>query len=317
MATTVSPPRATRPTAPVSTTPSSNARRAARLRETLAAYCTLGPNLVLVAVFLLVPLVMAVVLSFQYSTGLAAPTWAGLANYRQLADDPVFWRTVLNTAVFCVATVPVEMAVGLGVALLFNKVMPARPLWRTLVYLPMVISGVATALVGTLMFDQNIGLLNKLVAAIGLPTAPWQTDGSAAMASVVLITLWMRVGFNMVIYLAGLQGISPEMYEAAEVEGASYWQRLRHVTVPLLGPSTFFLLIMNVIYSFQVFDTVYVMTLGGPGHSTDVMITYAYRNGFQGRQQGYAAAIGIVLYVIVMAFTALQWRFSRNRDTVG
>ncbi|MER5950372.1 sugar ABC transporter permease [Streptomyces sp. NPDC001904] len=316
MATTASPPRALRPPTPT-VPPPPTARRAARFRETLAAYCTLGPNLILVTVFLLVPLVMALVLSFQYSTGLASPTWAGLANYRQLAGDPVFWRTVLNTAVFCVATVPVEMALGLGVALLFNKVMPARPLWRTLVYLPMVISGVATALIGTLMFDQNIGLLNKLLAAFGLPAAPWQTSGSTAMLSVVLITLWMRVGFNMVIYLAGLQGISPEMYEAAEVEGAGPWQRLRNITIPLLGPSTFFLLIMNVIYSFQVFDTVYVMTLGGPGHATDVMITYAYRNGFEGRQQGYAATIGIVLYVIVMIFTALQWRFSRNRDTVG
>ncbi|WP_306317002.1 MULTISPECIES: carbohydrate ABC transporter permease [unclassified Streptomyces] len=317
MATTASPPRDLRPPTPVSTPPAPRKRSAARFRETLAAYCTLGPNLILVTVFLLVPLVMALVLSFQYSTGLTSPTWAGLANYRQLAGDPVFWRTALNTGVFCVATVPVEMALGLGVALLFNKVMPARPLWRTLVYLPMVISGVATALIGTLMFDQNIGLLNKLLATFGLPAAPWQTSGGTAMVSVVLITLWMRVGFNMVIYLAGLQGISPEMYEAAEVEGAGPWQRLRNITVPLLGPSTFFLLIMNVIYSFQVFDTVYVMTLGGPGHATDVMITYAYRNGFEGRQQGYAAAIGIVLYVIVMIFTALQWRFSRNRDTVG
>ncbi|MGW2339532.1 carbohydrate ABC transporter permease [Streptomyces sp. NPDC001661] len=317
MATLASSPRDVRPPVPVSPPSARRERRAARFHETLAAYCTLGPNLILVTLFLLVPLVMALVLSFQYSTGLASPTWAGLANYRQLAGDPVFWRTVLNTGVFCVATVPVEMALGLGVALLFNKVMPARPLWRTLVYLPMVISGVATALIGTLMFDQNIGLLNKLLATFGLPAAPWQTSGSTAMLSVVLITLWMRIGFNMVIYLAGLQGISPEMYEAAEVEGAGPWQRLRNITVPLLGPSTFFLLIMNVIYSFQVFDTVYVMTLGGPGHATDVMITYAYRNGFEGRQQGYAAAIGIVLYVIVMIFTALQWRFSRNRDTVG
>ncbi|MGC5395227.1 carbohydrate ABC transporter permease [Streptomyces sp. DT20] len=317
MATTASLPREVSPPAPVKTPSAPRPKWGARYRDTLAAYCTLGPNLILVTVFLIVPLVMTVVLSFQYSTGLSSPSWAGLANYRQLAGDPVFWRTVLNTGIFCVATVPVEMAVGLAVAMLFNKVMPARPLWRTLVYLPMVISGVATALIGTLMFDQNIGLLNKLLATFGLPAAPWQTSGTAAMASVVLITLWMRVGFNMVIYLAGLQGISPEMYEAADLEGAGPWQRLRHITVPLLGPSTFFLLIMNVIYSFQVFDTVYVMTLGGPGHATDVMITYAYRNGFESRQQGYAAAIGIVLYVIVMIFTALQWRFSRNRDTVG
>lgn len=317
MATVTSPARTSASAGSAAPPPGRRRRSAARIRENVAAWTMLAPNLTLVTVFLLVPLVMAVVLSFQYSTGLGSPSWAGLANYRQLLDDPVFWRTVLNTAVFCVATVPVEMAVGLGLALLFNSVMPARPLWRTLVYLPMVISGVATALVGTLMFDENIGLLNKLLGTLGIDGLPWQTDGTAAMVSVVLITLWLRVGFNMVLYLAGLQGISPELYEAARVEGASYWQQLRNITVPMLGPSTFFLLIMNVIYSFQVFDTVFVMTLGGPGHSTDVMITYAYRNGFEGRQQGYAAAIGIVLYVLVMLFTALQWRFSRNRDTVG
>ncbi|RII15625.1 Lactose transport system permease protein LacF [Streptomyces sp. YIM 130001] len=317
MATVTTPARTSPTEPPASPRGRRRPRSAARMRESLSAWTMLAPNLSLVTVFLLVPLVMALVLSFQYSTGLTSPSWAGLANYRQLLDDPVFWRTVANTAVFCLATVPIEMAMGLGLALLFNSVMPARPVWRTLVYLPMVISGVATALIGTLMFDENIGLLNKLIGAVGIDSLPWQTDGAAAMGSVILITLWMRVGFNMVIYLAGLQGISPELYEAARVEGASYWQQLRNITVPMLGPSTFFLLIMNVIYSFQVFDTVFVMTLGGPGHATDVMITYAYRNGFEGRQQGYAAAIGIVLYLLVMAFTALQWRFSRNRDTVG
>ncbi|MFD5806001.1 carbohydrate ABC transporter permease [Streptomyces sp. NPDC127020] len=317
MATVTSPARTSPPAKPAPPPGRRRSGSSARMRETVAAWTMIAPNLTLVTVFLLVPLVMALVLSFQYSTGLTSPTWAGLANYRQLVEDPVFWRTVANTAVFCVATVPVEMAMGLGLALLFNSVMPARPLWRTLVYLPMVISGVATALIGTLMFDENIGLLNKLIGAVGIDALPWQTDGTAAMGSVVLITLWMRVGFNMVIYLAGLQGISPELYEAARVEGAGWWQQVRNITVPMLGPSTFFLLIMNVIYSFQVFDTVFVMTLGGPGHATDVMITYAYRNGFEGRQQGYAAAIGIVLYLLVMAFTALQWRFSRNRDTVG
>ncbi|MCQ4198167.1 sugar ABC transporter permease, partial [Streptomyces parvulus] len=302
MATVTSPARTSPAAKPAPPPGRRRTRSAARTREALAAWTMLAPNLTLVTVFLLVPLVMALVLSFQYSTGLTSPTWAGLANYRQLVADPVFWRTVANTAVFCVATVPVEMAMGLGLALLFNSVMPARPVWRTLVYLPMVISGVATALIGTLMFDENIGLLNKLIGTVGIGALPWQTDGTAAMGSVILITLWMRVGFNMVIYLAGLQGISPELYEAARVEGASWWQQVRNITVPMLGPSTFFLLIMNVIYSFQVFDTVFVMTLGGPGHATDVMITYAYRNGFEGRQQGYAAAIGIVLYLLVMAF---------------
>lgn len=307
-----------RPAAPAPARPATvRGARRRRLTEAATAWTFLSPNLLLVGVFLIVPLVLALLLSFQSSSGLGPTSWVGLRNYSDLLNDPVFWRSFLNTLIFCVCTVPVEMALGLGAASLFNTLMPARPLWRTLVYLPMVISGIATALIGTLVFDENIGFANKWLDAVGLGGMSWQTSGGAAMFSVVLVTLWTRVGFNMVIYLAGLQGISPEMYEAAKVEGASAWQRFRMITVPMLGPSTFFLLIMNVVYSFQVFDTVFVLTQGGPGHATDVLVTYAFRNGFETRQQGYAAAIGIVLYVVVMIFTVLQWRLSRNRDTVG
>ncbi|MFD7987015.1 carbohydrate ABC transporter permease [Kitasatospora indigofera] len=317
MATTVTGERRRAPVAAPGRPPVAERLRGRRLRESASAWLFLGPNLLLVGVFLIVPLLLAFVLSLRESSGFDAGTWVGAANYRTLFADPVFWQSFLNTLVFCVCTVPVEMAIGLGAAVLFNSVLPGRVLWRTLVYLPMVISGVATALIGTLMFDENIGFANKLLAQLGLPVLSWQTDGGYAMLSIVLVTLWTRVGFNMVIYLAGLQGISPELYEAARLEGASGWQQFRLVTVPMLGPSTFFLLIMNVVFSFQVFDTVYVLTRGGPGHATDVLVTYAYHNGFEVRQQGYAAAIGIVLFVVVMVFTALQWRFSRNRDTVG
>ena len=133
----------------------------------------------------------------------------------------------------------------------------------------------------------------------------------------VLVTLWWRVGFNMLIYLAGLQGVSPDVYEAGRLDGASTWQQFRHLTVPLVGPSSFFLLIMNVIYSFQVFDLVFVMTGGGPENATSVLVTYAYDNGFVTRDQGYAAALGLVLLLIMLAFTAVQWRISRTRDLVG
>lgn len=291
--------------------------RSLRLRETLTAWTFLTPTVLLVGVFLIVPVLLAFVLSFKQTSGFGPSSWIGLRNYTALAKDGVFWRSFLNTAVFTIATVPIEMAVGLGVALLFNTVMPARALWRTLVYLPMVISGVATGMIGTLMFDENVGYMNKLLAMVGLGPVHWQTQGFPALLSVIMLTLWTRIGFNMVIYLAGVQGISPEMHEAARVEGASAWQRFRLVTLPLLGPSTFFLLIMNVIASFQIFDTVFVLTDGGPGDSTSMLVTYAYQNGFQTREQGYAAAIGVVLFVVTMAFTALQWKFSRHRDTVG
>jgi multiple sugar transport system permease protein len=180
----------------------------------------------------------------------------------------------------------------------------------------MAISGIATALIGVLLFDENSGLVDKLVRAAGLPAVPWQSNGPAAFVSIVLVTLWARVGFNMLIYLAGLQGISPEIYEAGRLDGAGGWQNFRFLTVPLVGPSSFFLLILNVIYSFQVFDLVFVMTGGGPGNATSVIVTYAYDQGFVTRDQGYAAAIGVVLLLVMLVFTAVRWRTSRSRDLV-
>ncbi|MFY0408645.1 carbohydrate ABC transporter permease [Solicola sp. PLA-1-18] len=290
--------------------------RLRRLHEAVTGYSFLAPNLVLVGVFLFLPLVWAVLISLRQTDGFTSD-FVGLDNYRRLLSDPVFWRATANTALFTVIVVPLSMLVGLACAVLMNSVLPARGVFRTVVILPMAISGVATALMGVLFFDQNTGIANKLLGAVGVSTVPWQSGGSAAFVSVVLVTLWWRVGFNMLIYLAGLQGISPELYESARLDGAGPWQRFRFITLPMVGPSTFFLLVMNVIYSFQVFDIVFVMTQGGPGNATSVLVTYAYDTGFgETRQQGYAAAVGMVLLVLTLAFTALQWRFSRTRDLV-
>jgi len=308
------------PATPVRPRPPAPARRRASRRrafgDAIAGYSFLLPNLLLLGVFLFLPLVWAVRLSFEQTGGFGAGEFVGLDNYRRLFGDAVFWQSTLNTALFTVVTVPLSMIIGLALAVLMNSVLPARGLFRTVIVLPMVISGVATALVGVLIFDQNISIINKLLRFVGLGAAPWQSDGAAAILSVVLVTLWIRSGFNMLIYLAGLQGVSPELYESARLDGAGAWNQFRYITVPMVGPSTFFLLIMNVIYSFQVFDIVYVMTGGGPGYSTSVLVTYAYQNGFVTRDQGYAAAIGIVLLLITLTFTAAQWRASRTRDLV-
>lgn len=293
-------------------------RRAAGWRDAIAALFFAGPNLMLIAVFLVLPLILAIVLSFYAYSGFGATTFVGLTNYRTMIADPIFWRAVLNTGIFTVLTVPVGMALGLGLAVLMNSVLPGRVVWRTMIYLPLVISGVATGLVGNLLFDENVGTVNKVLGAIGLGTVHWQSNGPPALISIVLVTLWIRIGFDMIIYLAGLQGISPELFEAARVEGASGWQQFKAITVPLVGPSTFFLLIMNVIYAFQIFDTVFIMTQGGPGESTEVLGTYAYKQGFtNARQQGYAAAIGVVIFLITLIFTAIQWRANRTRDLAG
>ena len=284
------------------------------VREALAGWLFLTPNMLLLGLFVLVPLVWAVVISFQKTNGFGVGEFVGVTNYERLISDPLFWRATANTLLFTIIVTPLSMGLGLGAAVLFNSVLPARGVFRSILIVPMAISGVATALIGVLVFNENNGILNNLIRFIGLPSVNWQSGGSAAFVSVVLVTLWWRVGFNMLIYLAGLQGIGPELYEAAELDGAGSWARFRNVTVPLLGPSSFFLLILNVIYSFQVFDIVFVMTGGGPQNATSVLVTYAYDTGFVTRDQGYAAAVGVVLLLITFVFTAVRWRTSRGRD---
>ncbi len=246
----------------------------------------------------------------------AAGPSSGWTTTRGCFADPLFWRSVLNTVLFTALVTPLSMGLGLGAASLLNSVLPGRALFRSLLILPMAVSGVATALLGVLVFDENSGVIDKILRAVGVPSVPWQSGQVAAFATVVVVTVWWRLGFNMLIYLAGLQGMGPALHDAAKVDGATAWQRFRHVTIPLLGPTHFFLVIMNVIYSFQVFDIVFVLTGGGPQNATSVLVTYAYDNGFVTRDQGYAAAIGVVLLVAMVAFTAIQWRASRTRDVV-
>lgn len=285
--------------------------------ESLAAYAFLTPTFLLLGLFILLPMAGALVISLQRTNGFGAGTFAGLDNYATLITDSLFWRSALNTVLFTVIVTPLSMALGLGVAVLLNSVLPARGVFRSILIVPMAVSGIATALIATLIFDENSGILDKLLRFAGLPAIPWQSGGVAAFASVILITLWWRVGFNMLIYLAGLQGIGEDVYEAARLDGASGWQRFRYMTVPLVGPSSFFLLIMNVIYSFQIFDIIFVLTGGGPRNATSVLVTYAYDTGFVTRDQGYAAAIGMVLLLIMLTFTAIQWRTNKSRDLTG
>jgi len=304
-----------RPSAP--TSQRRRQRRTWLIKETLAGYGFVAPALLFFSVFLFLPIIFGLWISFQNSSGFGVSTFAGLANYREMIHDPVFWKSVENTAVYTALTVPTSVLFGLGIALLLRAEIEGRTLYRAMIYFPMVISGVATAIVGGWMFNENFGVVTKFVTALGLPVIHWQSQGLPAMLSLVIMTIWTRVGFNMIIYLAGLQNVDNSYLETAMIEGASWWQRLWRVIWPLLGPTTFFLVVLNVIYSFQVFDLVYVMTGGGPSNDTSVMVTYAYQQAFQNESQGYAAAIGMFLFVIVLVFTGLQWRLSRHREVTG
>jgi ABC-type sugar transport system permease subunit len=290
------------------------ARRRRRGREIAVAYLLLGPNLLLFGVFMAVPLVLVVVLSLQRYSGFGSAEWVGTGNYTELAGDPVFWRSALNTVVFAAVTVPVTLALGLWVAVLLNKHVPGRGVFRALFYLPYVISGVVIAMVGKWIFNENVGVVNRVLRALGTDGIGWQSEGVPALVSLMVMLIWARLGLVMVIYLAGLQGIPTEYYEASTMDGAGRWQQFRYVTWPLLRPTTFFVVVLTVIESFQIFDVVYVMTGGGPGNSTQVLTTYAYETGFGARRQGYSAAIGLVVYVAVLLFTVLWWQVQKRRE---
>ena len=294
--------------------PQGYSRRRGRM-DLLTGYVFVLPNLLLLVLFLFIPLAWAFVLSFQKVGSFGPSSWVGLANYRQLVTDPVFWRTLVNTLVFTFATVPTSVAIGLGLAVLLNKALPGRGLFRTVIYLPIVISGLVTSLIGLLMFGEGVGIANGVLRALNLGGLPWQTNGPLAMLSLILMTLWTRVGFAMVVYLAAIQDVPGELYEAAALDGAGAWQQFTNVTVPTVRPTTLFLLVVNVIWSFQIFDVVYVMTNGGPGYDTSMLVTYAYDRGFgPSHLYGYGSTIGIVLFVLTLLLTVVQLRLRRSGE---
>ena len=284
------------------------------LRRTLVAYGMLAPALLLFGVFLLTPMVLALVLSTQESDGIGPARFVGAGNYTELAGDPVFWRSLANTLLLAGVSVPLSIAAGLGVALLLRHQVPGRTAFRALFYAPVVISGVVVAMMGRWIFDENVGIVNKALALVGVDPVRWQSSGAAAMTSVILVLIWGRLGFCMVVYLAGLQGVPRDVYEAAQLDGATRWQQFRHVTMPLLRPTTFFLVVMMVIETFHVFDIIFVMTNGGPGSSTELLVTYAYSAGFDSRREGYGSAIGVVVFVLVLVATVFWWRSQRSRE---
>lgn len=288
--------------------------RTRRAREALTGLAFAAPAVAVFAVFMFWPLIQVFWISLQQTRGFGIATWVGLQNYQEILSDKIFWTALWNTALYTAISVPLCLVAGLAAALLLNKRMPARGLIRAIFYLPAVISGVSSALIGAWLFNEDIGLVNRILDVVGLGPVPWQSEGVPALLSLVAISLWIGIGFTMVVYLAALQGIPREVFEAARCDGASRWATLRRITVPQLGPTTFFLIVIGIINSFQVFDIVYVMTGGGPGNSTTMLVTYAYSAGFEQRQQGYASAIGVVLYLIVLVMTIVQWRVNKRRD---
>lgn len=270
------------------------------------AYSLLFPSMALFLVFTAVPLVASFLLSFTHWSLLAPPQWAGLEQYAKLLHDGAFWTSVGNTLYFTVGSVPPKLALALLLALALNRKMHARNLYRTMYFLPVVSMLVAVALVWSWLYNPQDGLINYALALVHLPQPAWLASTRWAMPAVILMSIWKTVGYDMILYLAGLQSIPEHLYEAAKIDGANRWNLFQHITFPLITPTTFFVLVVSVIGSFQVFDQAYIMTQGGPGYTTTTLVYYIYNNAFQWFHMGYASAQAWILLILVLGMTLLQ-----------
>jgi len=283
-------------------------------RSRLTPYVFIAPNLILFSVFIFFPLLYAAFISVHEWSLIDEPLYIGSENYTRLLTDVQFWQALKNTVIYSVATVPTSLFLGLMLAVGLNRHLFARTLLRSIYFLPVVVSSVATAIISAWLFNDNYGVINALLKIVGVGPVAWLSTTQWALPSIIITTLWTRVGFCMVVYLAALQSISPSYYEAASIDGATRLQQFRCVTWPLLRPTTFLLLILNVIHSFQVFDLIFVMTGGGPGFSTTMIVQYIYQSAFATSEMGYASAMGMVLFLLLLLFTLLQWRVNRRKE---
>jgi multiple sugar transport system permease protein len=278
-------------------------------KEAIDGYLFITPWLVGFLIFTLGPLVASVFLSFTKWDIFSAPEFVGMANYTNLFADPLFKKSLYNTFYYAIFSIPLGMAGGLFLAILLNQKVKGLPIFRTLFYLPSVTSGVAVALLWKWIFNPEFGIANLILNRFGLPSLQWLSSPRWAMPALIIMSLW-GVGGGMLIYLAGLQGIPQQLYEAAELDGAGWWSCFTKITLPMLSPTLFFQLIMGIIGSFQVFTQVYVMTQGGPANATLVYVLYLYKNAFQWWKMGYASALAWILFAIVMIFTLIQFKLA-------
>jgi multiple sugar transport system permease protein len=276
-------------------------------------YLFLIPSLIGFIIFILIPTIGSSLLSFFKWDLITTPKFAGMQNYKLMFQDELFWTVLKNTIVYTVGTIPIGMLLSFIIAYLLNQKIKGVNIYRAIYFLPVMASATAIAVIWKWIFEKDFGLFNYFLSLFGMTNGPpWLANSKWAMFAVIIMNIWRHVGYDMVIYLAALQGISREYYESAYIDGANTWHILRYITLPLVSYSTFFILIMNIIHSMQVFDTIFVMTHGGPGYSTQVLVYYIYTNAFQYFKMGYAAAGAWILFLIIFVFTLIQMKVQKK-----
>ncbi|TAK21246.1 MAG: sugar ABC transporter permease [Chloroflexota bacterium] len=283
------------------------------LRERLTFLAFIAPNFLLFGVFVFWPLVFAAYLSlFDWNMSAPIRVFIGFENYRDLINDKLFWKVLGNTARFIGGSVTGTVAIALVLALALNERLRGRSVYRAAVFSPTITTAAAVAIVWQFIFDAEYGLVRALLSYVGVASPKWLGDPAWAMTSLTIVAIWQRIGYVTVIFLAGLQAIPRELYEAAKVDGAGAISRFRHVTLPLLSPITFFVIVTSVIYSFQAFDLIAVMTAGGPIDATNVLSYYLYETAFKFFKAGLAASIALVFFSLVLVLTVLQQYIGRR-----
>ena len=282
-------------------------------RQALAGYLFVAPAMVIFFVFTLLPVAIALYLSFTNYDVFTKMDWIGFDNYQfTLLEDELFRTALVNTVVYTVWSVPLSMAIGLGAALLLNQKLRGLGVYRTIYYVPVVTSMVAVAMIWLQLFDPLYGVISNALEAIGIKGIDWLGDPNLAMPSIIAVSVWKVIGWNMLIYLAGLQGIPDYLKEAAAIDGANRWQTFWKITLPLLQPTTFFIFVTSLIGAFQVFDVVYVMTGGGPANATTTLVHQIYNAAFKALDMGYAAAMSFVLFGIILVVSLFSMRATRG-----
>jgi multiple sugar transport system permease protein len=280
----------------------------------MSALLFLSPTLIIFSAFILFPVFFSFYLSFQkWNMFSGDSTFVGLDNYIRMFRSEEFWQVLRNTAVYSFGTIPLNMAFSLWIAYILNKKIIGKKFLRTAFFAPVIISPVAAAVIWRWLYDPNFGLVNYFIGFFGINPVNWLNEPTAAMFALIIMGVWKTFGINMVLFSAGLSGIPETYYEAAELDGASKWHKFWHITVPLLSPTTFFIMIMSMISSFQVFDIVYVLTSGGPLGSTKVLVFYVYEYAFKFFEMGYASAISYFLFALLFILTMVQVRYMKSK----
>lgn len=282
------------------------------MRKNLVGYLFIGPWLIGFLVFTAIPFVSSIYLSFTRYTILSPPHWVGAANYRMLfTDDPLFWKALGVTFRYALVAVPLGIAAGVGLALLLNLNLKGMSVYRTIFYLPSIVPSVAGSVIFLWILNPQIGLVNGLLRNLGITGPAWLQDPAWAPWSLIFMSLW-GVGGSMVIYLAGLKDIPVYLYESATIDGASAFQRMRHITLPMLTPVIFFNLVLGVIGSFQYFTEAYIMTKGGPEDSTLYYALYLFERAWRYLDMGYASAMAWILFAVIMVLTGVLFQTQKR-----